>query len=126
MDAAAIVDIFKSFGGTVAALGVIAAVIWRSWIMVKTQMKEDSKGAKLDERLDSYTDNLQKTVDKLVTKIETLQTQNNDLVMKSAQMSAELVVAHAEAEDLKAKVEDHIARIRYLEDTLNKAGVTYV
>jgi peptidoglycan hydrolase CwlO-like protein len=118
-------DVFQKLGIGGGSFAVIAYVIWQSWIKVRQQMKEDSKGDKIDQRIDAYSDVLQKTIDKLVTKIENLQNQNNDLVTKAAQLSAELIVAHKEIDDLQRELNAHIVRIRYLEQTLKDHGVEY-
>lgn len=111
-------------GGT--SIAAIAFVIWQVYLKIRQQLKDDNKSDKIDERIDKYSLTLQATVDKLVTKIETLQNTNNDLVMRSAQLSADLSIAHKEAEDLKLEIQQHINRITYLEGVLKDKGISYV
>lgn len=123
---AASVETYKQIGLSTGGLGVLAYILWQVWTKVRQQLKEDSKGQKIDDRIDSYTEKLQKTADNLITRLDTLQTQNNDLVFKSAQLSAQLAIAQSEAADLKTEVADHISRIKYLEELLMTKGISYV
>lgn len=122
----ATLNLLKTVGISVPGIGVIAFVIWQSYLKVKQQMKEDSKGDKIDDRIDKYATNLQTTVDKLILKIDDLQKSRDSLVTQCAQLTADLTIAKHEADSLKFELTKNISRNQYLEGLLKDKGINYV
>ena len=116
----------QQIGLTVGGIGTIAFIVWQAWTKVRQQLKEDSKGDSIDKKIADFNNTLQQSAERLTTKLDTIQKENNDLVARCAQVSAELLIAKKEVADLTEEVEKHVARIRYLEDILKQKGVNYV
>jgi hypothetical protein len=119
-------ELFKTLGLGGSSIAVIAYVLWQLFIKIKGQMKEDSKGDKIDDRIDKYSATLQQTIDKLVIRIDDMQKVRDDLVVRSAQLAADLGVAKTECAALKIEVDAYIERVKYLEGILDEKGINYV
>jgi cell division protein FtsB len=89
----------RTLGGGLGALVALLALAYRGWQLVK----QDSRGDKVDDRVNQFTSQLSVQLDKAILRADALQAAYNQLQSQYADAIAKLAAAQARAEFLAAE-----------------------
>ena len=72
---------------------------------VYQSLKQDSKGDNVDARIESFTKTLQTSLDKAITRIDSLNVERTGLVAENAVLKAKLTIAENEIVHLRERLD---------------------
>lgn len=105
---AAEIDPILQIGGGAGGFAAISYVGWKLYQLIKSDVKQDNKGDKVDAGFDKLTTQLQIQLDKAIARSDTMQAQFSQLQKECAIVSAQLATAQARTEFL-AKENDRLS-----------------
>lgn len=90
-----------TIGGVVTGLVALPYIVYK----VYQQLKTDQKGDTVDDKIQSFTKQLQDALEKVVARADALQVARDQLASENAQLEARVAIAEAESKRLREELD---------------------